>query len=231
MKKILLFTINLLIGSCLYAQNCTPDPQYTQPGIYPDSATGFSDAYVAVPYTQLVTVIIPVDTCIEVIPNLPCQTVAIDSIVLDSVQGLPPGYTIKAESINNLPFNYPGGVTSCAIIEGTSQSGDEGLYPLTFYLNAWINLGSPVANPYTIDYYSINVLPPQSVEELNSNAIVVLQNVPNPFNNKTIIKYNLTSSSKVSFKVYNLLGEVVMDKTFKGIKGCLLYTSDAADEN
>ncbi|MCK4339914.1 MAG: T9SS type A sorting domain-containing protein, partial [Candidatus Cloacimonetes bacterium] len=44
--------------------------------------------------------------------------------------------------------------------------------------------------------------------ELNKNLILD-QNFPNPFNYQTIIQYTLPKSSKVTLKVYNLLGQEI----------------------
>ena len=56
MKK--LFTSVLFLVTCtlVYSQ-CTPDPQFVVGGIYPDSATGLSDAYVGQAYNELITII------------------------------------------------------------------------------------------------------------------------------------------------------------------------------
>ncbi len=40
-------------------------------------------------------------------------------------------------------------------------------------------------------------------------ALALLQNYPNPFNPETIIKYQITSPSAVSLKIYNLRGQLV----------------------
>ena len=49
---------------CLRAQSqgCSPDPQYSVAGIYPDSATNLSTAYVGQPYSENITIITPNDT-------------------------------------------------------------------------------------------------------------------------------------------------------------------------
>lgn len=48
-----------------------------------------------------------------------------------------------------------------------------------------------------------------SPEELNNYELY--QNYPNPFNNSTTIRYNLLYSSNVTIKIYNWLGELVME--------------------
>ena len=46
----------------LFGQVCVPDPQYTAPGIYPDSVTGFAPAIQCTYYEQVITNIVPADT-------------------------------------------------------------------------------------------------------------------------------------------------------------------------
>ena len=46
MKKTLL-TLSLAIATIFASAQCTPDPQFSAPGIYPDSTTGLSHTYTA----------------------------------------------------------------------------------------------------------------------------------------------------------------------------------------
>ena len=68
MKQLLLsfsFLTLLVFGA---SAQCTADPQYTEGGVYPDSATGLSPAYVGQTYNEVITVIVPVDTTIMIGP-------------------------------------------------------------------------------------------------------------------------------------------------------------------
>ena len=54
MKKTLL-TLSLAIATIFAIAQCTPDSQFSAPGIYPDSVTGLSLAYVGQAYyTQII---------------------------------------------------------------------------------------------------------------------------------------------------------------------------------
>ena len=63
MKKILLTLTLAFIFIGANAQ-CTPDPQYTLAGIYPDSSVGMPAALVGQSYSEVITIITPVDTAI-----------------------------------------------------------------------------------------------------------------------------------------------------------------------
>lgn len=157
MKKLLLFvSITLLTISSASAQ-CTPDPQYTSPGIYPNEATGFVSGCVGVAYTQLVTNVVPVDTCVTVVQGLPCVTVDIDSIVITSFTGLPNGLNVVYfdGGNTNSPADqgcFEGGTTGCALISGTPTAA--GSFTLTINVDAYAG-GQSTPNPTVIDWYTI----------------------------------------------------------------------------
>ena len=141
----------------LNAQICTPDPQYTAPGIYPDSTTGFAPATQCTYYEQLITNIVPPDTASGTIAG----TCTIDSVVLDNVTGLPPGMTYGCVPSS---CGFPGGTTGCAIVYGTPT--DTGTYPIVATTSAYISGGlfnlcgtqSPTVTDIT--YYTIVVTSP-----------------------------------------------------------------------
>jgi hypothetical protein len=56
----------------------------------------------------------------------------------------------------------------------------------------------------------INTENTQSIEESNVN-FVLDQNIPNPFNNNSVINYTLNEASNVSFKIVDITGKIVMD--------------------
>ena len=63
MKKLLFLMFGLIIiaGQLAIAQ-CVPDPQYTQPGVYPDTATGLPCAVNGILYNEDINLVAPVDT-------------------------------------------------------------------------------------------------------------------------------------------------------------------------
>jgi hypothetical protein len=65
-------------------------------------------------------------------------------------------------------------------------------------------------NPITA-YCTLNV---NGVNEVKSNGLSVSQNFPNPFNQATQIKYNLTKSSNVVFTVYDLTGRQLVNTNY-----------------
>lgn len=231
MKKLLLISLSFIAIGVLSAQNCTPDAQYTDVGVYPDSATNMAPAYVGTPYAEVITVITPVDTCVEVIPGFPCQDVPIDSIVVESVTGLPAGFSIMAEYQTDLNFAFPGGVTSCMIIQGTAIPGQEGVYPVTVAGTSYATvLGLTQTQPYNVDYYSITVLPalPTGLASFDKNVFEVGQNMPNPFSSNSTIEYNMPNSGNVLIQVRNVIGELVVSDNVAAQAGVNKFQLDGS---
>lgn len=217
MKKNLLLTLvaTLIVGvSGAFAQVCTPDPQFTDPGVYPDSATNLAAAGVGVAYAETVTIIVPVDTTVEIVPGFP-QTLSMDSINMTNVTGLPPGFTFDCAAPN---CSFHGGTTSCLIITGTAQPGDEGTYNLTVELDAYVG-GTGIPVPSTVSYYFIDVVSTLNVGDLTGTEFAVAQNKPNPFGNTTTINYTANKAGKFNLTVVNLLGEVVYEEAITAQAG------------
>ena len=100
MKKTLL-TLSLAITSFFASAQCTPDSQFSAPGIYPDSATGLSTAYVGQAYNEVITIISPLDT--TVLYNGIPLAVTVQTIELTSVTGLPASFTYDC-AVSNCVF-------------------------------------------------------------------------------------------------------------------------------
>ncbi|MFZ5552755.1 MAG: T9SS type A sorting domain-containing protein [Bacteroidota bacterium] len=223
MKKFLLTLFALAGFSVAYSQ-CTPDMSQTQPGIHPDSATNFAVAYELTPYSQTITAVTPADTCVDILgPPFPCTTLSIDSIVVDSVTGLPSWATFTCAPPN---CQFLGGTTDCAIITGTPPSGSAGTYPLMFYLNAYVG-GSGVSNPFELDYYKIVVMAGTSVNE-NSGIEFAVKNIPNPFDHTTQIELMASENTQCNFEVMNVLGKQVYTKPITVTKGKNTFTFDGS---
>ncbi len=231
MKKLLLSLIACLTMSFAFSQNCTPNGAFTAPGVYPDSATGLAVAVVGIPYSETITAITPVDTCVQVLPlPLPCTIVPIDSVVVDSVSGLPNGFTIVSENETSLPFYFFGGTSSCMLITGTAAPGDEGIYPIYVGGDSWGQVaGVPTSQPFVVDYYQIEIVSATGINDFSRNEFQVKQNIPNPFNNSSNIEFYLPELNTVSISIYNVLGKITKTETIQAAKGANRYSLNAAD--
>ena len=205
MKKLLLFVSAIFLVAMNLSAQCTPDPQYTSSGIFPDSATNFLPACVGQTYTQLITNVVPADTTV-VFGGFPV-TIPIDSIVVVSVTGLPAGLTFAC---NNGDCAFPGGTIGCAIITGTPTTA--GTFNLVITLKAY---AGPAPQDFTLDYYKIVVsnCAPVGVNQITSSKFKMF---PNPatdkvsiqgLDSKNIDKIVLTDASGKTIDAFEVTGD------------------------
>jgi hypothetical protein len=213
MKRILLFLAATLITGLSVNAQCTPDPQYTDPGVYPDSATGFPSAMVDCAYDLTITNVVPVDTTTMIGP-IPV-TLSFDSAVVVSVAGMPPGFThscYDAQNTTSPPDGcaFEGGTAGCISIVGTPQAGDEGVYNLSIVVDVYLEGGSTPTATQTVDYYSIEVLPagPCPGVGINEEAASNFRLFPNPVNESFTLT-GLDGLDIETISISNTAGQVV----------------------
>ncbi len=146
MKKLLLIATAIVAVAQFANAQCTPDPMYTSPGFYPDSATGISNACADVMYDEVITVVAIADTVIQSI------TVSVDSVVITNVTGLPPSLSYACEDASCTI--YPGAdPSSCIQISGTPTTGEIGSYTMNIEYTAYATVFSmPQSLPLSEDY-------------------------------------------------------------------------------
>ncbi len=221
-RLLLLFAMTVVTGIVANAQ-CTPDPQYTSSGVYPDSATGFASANVDCLYEQLITNVVPVDTDVVVIPGFPAVTLVFDSVVVTSVTGLPPGFTYSCYDAQNVtsPVDqcaFEGGTIGCISISGTPQAGDEGTYNLSIAVDAYLAGGATPQATYSVDYYSIEVLPvdPSCGVGIQEKLTAKFKLFPNPVAESFTIN-GLEGLDINSISITNTKGKIL--NSFENING------------
>lgn len=243
-------TLTVITALSASAQ-CTADPQFTEPGIYPDSATGLTPACADQAYEQLITIIVPVDTTAMIGP-FPI-TLPFDSVVVSSWTGLPPGFTYACSSPDNVtsPVNgcaYEGGVTGCAVITGNPTMADIGSYQQIITTDAYLQ-GNPMGNPTTVvvDYYYIQIVdcglginaltnskfmvypnPAKSVITLNGlNGIDVESVVVKDMSGKVMAFYDGITSAALDMNIDHLSnGMYFVQVNFNGINEVIKFVKE-----
>ena len=198
MKQLLLsfsFLTLLVFGA---SAQCTADPQYTEGGVYPDSATGLSPAYVGQTYNEVITVIVPVDTTIMIGP-IPF-TLDFDSVVVSDWQGLPPGFTVDYYSPDNVfsPIDqgcFEGDKTGCILISGNPTAQNVGSYQQIISTDAYSTPDNPLGEPTVtlVDYYYIHVIDANGIGGITKSKFALF---PNPA--KDIVTLNGLNDVDVS---------------------------------
>jgi len=218
MKKILL-TLTLALAFVGANAQCNPDPQFTDAGIYPDSATGLANAYVGQNYSQNITIITPLDTSVA---SLGGVLVTIDSISLTSVSGLPPNFAYTCDPPS---CGFPGGTIKCAELYSTINptTSDIGLYNITFETTTYViaPIVGAINQDDAIDYYYIEILEnTTSVFNQFSDLTFELKDIyPNPVNNNAKIQFISGSSADIIFTVFNHLGKKIEERNIAATRG------------
>ncbi len=219
MKKTLLF-LTFAVAVVFASAQCTPDPQYTAPGIYPDTAVGLAPAYVGVQYNENITIITPTDTTVDILGQM--VGVTIDSINLTSVLGLPNGFEYACDPPS---CGFPGGTIKCAELYSIipPDASQIGTHNIIFETTSYAS-NVPFVGVYqqddVIDYYYIEILGATSTINKFDNTTFELKGVfPNPAVNNAKIQFISGTPEAVTFKVYNLLGEEVDSQIIHSQRG------------
>ncbi|MFM2156307.1 MAG: hypothetical protein RL516_1056 [Bacteroidota bacterium] len=224
MKKIItLIASFVILGSNIALSQCTPNTAITQPGIFPDSATGLTPAIVNQPYVQDMQLKVPVDTVVNIGP-LPI-TVPITSIELVSFSGLPAGLSYTCNPANCI---FPGGSNGCVAITGTPTVA--GIYQITAITKTTATIfGVPNSQFDTLNYYYMTVSTTAGLSEAGVPTLTMSQNMPNPTEDFTTIIYNLPNSGEVEFYMHNMIGKEVYHRTYNGDQGENVLKLDVRD--
>lgn len=216
MKKIIL-SILISCSTILLWGQCTPDPQYSDSlfGAWPDTITNFPPAEINIAYEAILNIKVPDDAGVlsEALEGVP-----IDSGVVTMVDGLPPGLTYACNSHTPSPCTFLGDSTGCAIISGTPTQAGE--YDLVISGQIWGTLlGFPTSVPLVFPGYKIIVEGPTSIGEPNGYSVRLEQNVPNPFAERTEIRYFLEAPGTVEITISNMIGQEVFSTRLLGNSG------------
>jgi len=220
MKKTLLF-LTFAVAVVFANAQCTPDPLFTEAGIYPDSTTGLLPAYVGQSYSQNITIITPSDTVVDN-PLGGTMTVTIDSINLTSVTGLPDDFDYACDPPS---CGFPGGTIKCAELYSTVAPtvSDIGIYDIVFETTSYVSnvplLGTTTQDDI-IDYYYIEISALTSTFNQFNNKTLELKGVyPNPVINQAKIQFISGTREEVVFKVYNMLGKEIESQIISTDRG------------
>lgn len=218
MRKLLLLFVTVLSTATLFGQACTPDPAYTEAGVYPDSATGLPSGCVGELYDLTITNVVPADTVVVsgwVIYNF-------DSVVVESFAGLPAGFTYSCYDGQNTisPVDgcaFEGDTKGCIRILGTPATA--GTYDLTIETVAYMSPATgttPAVGPQnvTVDYYKIVIEDCSSagINDLAADKYIVY---PNPASTNLSIE-GLSAGNIATIEVFNMNGQKVMTELNNG---------------
>lgn len=208
----------LFIFSSADAQ-CDPDPLYQDSlfGVWPDTITDFPPAIIGEEYFGQIDIMIPASSGDVPQIDLPFD-LPIDSGLVNSVVGLPPGLTYECNSQTPAPCSYLPQSLGCAAIVGTPT--EEGVYPLQINVTAYTFFIVLLEAPVTFEGYEVVVSDGiTSIRERDLFQVDGLKNIPNPFSGSTTIQFITRSSMPLRFTVMDLLGQVVWNESIVSSPG------------
>jgi len=233
MKKILYFTFVFLFTFAviqLHAQNCEPNPIYADStaGVYPlpdpigSPTSSLNAGCVNSYYDQLFTAVVP-DSIFNVEFNGTVIDLALYSVLVDSIGGLPPGVDYACEPPTCF---FEQLMTGCVLFSGVPE--EAGVFRPVVYTTTSVNIGVDLDLPVNFPSQPedvIEVFPGEyrikicteancgdcvvSMDDAFVNALGMRQNVPNPFSTTTAITIDTELSGEFDFKVFNLMGKMV----------------------
>ena len=214
MKQIFTLLVLMVLGFMVSAQ-CTPDTTIQNAGIFPPMGSipvgtkiQLPEATVGVIYDQVIQVVIPVDTLIDTLGST--FTATVDSMVVTNVSGLPAGITY---SCNNSNCSWEGGTNGCIQLTGTPAAGSAGVYPLSVEVTGHVLLFNiPLSGQDVITDFQILVNPSVGIQEVGANEIVVY---PNPGQGMMNWRYPSPRAENVELRIYNVLGKLVKNRTYR----------------
>ncbi len=222
LRNVSLLIFVLFSGAFLQAQVCTPDVQYTEVGLYPDSLV---DGILGQPYEQVVHVVIPQDTSATVPPF---GTIELDlcELILDSIPNLPAGMTYECNSPDcRWTVDHTPGVINrvCVTLKGvpTEVVGpDDSLLVYATVVAGAFNQNTQVCDPLqitlpdsltTIEYKTQMRLraSTSSIEKDLADLKMVIY--PNPaLDGAGFVRFVLPQADRVSVLVRNASGQTLV---------------------
>lgn len=207
-------------GITVNAQICTPDTQYTVVGLYPDS---LAEASIGVPYEQVVHVVIPQDTIVD-LPPFGSLTVDLCALTLDSIPNLPDGLIYECSGGDcTWQVDHTDSVINrvCVKISGTPTEAvlpDDSLLVYATVTAGAFNAGTGTCDPLTITLPDslTTIIYKTQLKVTNSTSVdkklnsLGLSLYPNPSQSRSaIMTFALSKDEIVTVKVRNMQGQVV----------------------
>ena len=214
MKKLLLSIFTLIATIQGYSQ-CIPDGNTNGGLAYPipanaaggspmDTISGASTSI----FPDVVQFKLPADTVLSGL------TATIDSIWIEGIANFPAGTQYTCNTPN---CKWAGGTNGCVTFYNTT--------PGSGIIEVQINLkvkGTAFGNSLTIPqslYYKFDAGTVGMDETLDLNKFSMIQNMPNPFSDQTVIQFNCPTQTSVTFEIHTLLGELMYQENISAHVG------------
>ncbi len=196
------YTFLFAVSTIMAGAQCVPSQDDTTSLLYPvPDTTGGAVLYLGQYYGDTITINVPSDTAIDNPIGPGTIDVSVDSLVLTSVTGLPPGMTYGCHNTDCFSL---GGQQGCLHYYGTPQVAD------TFLVTVSGAVYTSLL-PSTFDEtFPLIVVDASSVSENVSQEL--LQVYPNPAKDEVTLELSAQSDAG-SIRMYSVLGNEVYNGT------------------
>lgn len=213
MKKALsvLILFSLMGAMNAWSQACTPNND-TVPGIEPDT---LSVAYVNSMYEEVIYFHLPGDTVLDFVIGGDTFEVhlCIDSLTIDSVHGLPDGFSFACQ----VPWcSVLGNGNGCAAIIGTPDESQIGIHPLEVFVTIYVNDCYGFALPPQVDtvsFYYIDIQPATATGEPDKSAFSIITCYPNPAGRTAELLFSQPQGGEVTIRIVGVDGRTVYSES------------------
>lgn len=196
LKSYPLLAVLIGFSAQAYAQ-CTPDQGITTPGFYPEE---FATAHKDEAYQHVFQVRIMADTVINFLGE--DKTAYVDSIQVDDIRNLPPGFTFDCSDPKCM---FTPDKTGCIIVTGNPAAGHVGEYLVDIDMTIWARVDGtiPVIQNETIEDKKLSV----SQWPSSTNDLTLLRQVlsPNPSSDGIFTVTGISTVGLTAF-VYDISG-------------------------
>ncbi len=193
-----------LVASLSANAQCTPDTQYTTPGVYPPN---FGTECVGTPVDQVLQVVIPANA--SQIPDLDISIPAdVDSVIIKSIENVPAGMddpkcaTADCKVIITDPSKP---VNTCLHFTGTPTEEFKGNIVINIEIYAGFLGLLTQKHEIPFEVLAENKCVTSLVNATTENSVSIY---PNPSSGISTINLNVEDNSEVSATVYNAIGNV-----------------------
>ncbi|MCF8255894.1 MAG: T9SS type A sorting domain-containing protein [Bacteroidia bacterium] len=198
MKKIYL-ALSFLAASFASMAQCTPDPSINKPGIMP---TRLPDGIVGSPYSEVVSLMVPLDTTFKYQGT--DYDVTVDSATVIYISDLPFNFSYTTDKPSR---TWNGGQKGCALLEGNPKADDIGNYVVYVKVRTFFKIKGLPTQFDQIDSSSIDfkIVMPNALQE--NAQIAGIKVYPNPAKDQLHLVLNKFSLD-AKFELYDITGKV-----------------------
>lgn len=197
MKYIFALLLSILLGHVNSNAQCTPDASMVVPGVSPNR---LADATVGVPYSQVISLLVPKDSVLDIGGTM--YNVTVDSAVVLSIENYPPGFAYETNSPN---MTWAGGARGCARIYGVATEKDVQTWAILVKVYTYFKIKGMSNQIEKLDQSTIDfkVVMPSGIEQVE---VFKVSAFPNPA--KKEISFHLPLAKQVNqAKVFDMMGK------------------------